>query len=324
MTASNLSTEHLVSCIVPVLNEKETILDFITSLHNQYYRPVELILVDGGSKDSTLELINSKINELQDEQFSIRLFKEKDFGEISSPANARNIGLDQAKGEFIFFIDSDTSFINPSILSSAVDEIKDRDYIIMNFKPLIDTKLEDHISKTIGLCGVILFRKNLLKNKRFIPTLGFGEDREFLFQVFGNLNFSREFPCSLNIGRHYPHNKRELRKQAEWYGRTGIRYLKVIYHIDKKEFAKQFLYVIYNGVMAFFPFAVVLSLVTSLYLTFTLVVFYLAQTLMRFIRYGYNTLDEYIFVLWYSIYYGIFFTKGLISNLYKKNAIGRR
>ncbi len=319
---STKHTEHLVSCIVPVLNEKETILDFILSLHNQDYRPIELIVVDGGSVDSTIDLVKNAIGDLNDDYFSTNLFKERDFGTITSPANARNIGLNNARGEFVFFIDSDTRFINNSTISTAISEMGGKDFIIIDFKPLIDTKLEEQISK-IMKCGVLIFRKKLIDKKRFIPMLGFGEDREFNYRLFGDLSFFGEVPCSINIGRHYPHTINELRKQNEWYGRTVVRYLKAIYNLNKKEFLSQCIYLIYNILLAIFPIALVISLIISFKLALIFLSIFFAQTTILFFKYGFSTKDDYIFLMWYSLYNGLFFTKGLISNIYRKNIIGR-
>ncbi|NPE30013.1 glycosyltransferase [Methanococcoides sp. SA1] len=319
----NYDDKKLISCIVPLLNEAENISNFIHSLHQQDYRPIELILVDGGSNDGTIEIVNSSIDDLTDKFFQIKLFYEKNFGTISSPANARNIGLDVASGEFVFFIDSDTCFINENTISSAISDISDKDFIIIYFKPLIDTKLEEYISKTINADGILIYRKDLIENIRFIPTLGFGEDQEFNYRLFGTFSSSYQNPDEIFIGRHYPHTKEELRKQNEWYGRTILRYLNVLYPINKNEFLKQLAFVIYNLSLAIYPLVVILSLIISLKLTVIIFMLMLIQILMRFFKYGFSTLDEYIFLIWYSFYSGIFFTKGLISNVYTKNIIGR-
>ncbi|VVB94114.1 Glycosyltransferase AglI [uncultured archaeon] len=315
--------KDLVSCIVPVLNEEETILNFILSLHRQDYRPVELIIVDGGSTDDTINIINTARDDLNDESFSINLFKERDFGTIAIPANARNIGLDNTAGEFIFFIDSDTCFINSSTISTAINEIGERDFISIYFKPIIDTKLEEYISKTMKMDGIILYRKKLIKNIRFNPTLGFGEDREFNFRLFGDIRFYGHIPCSGTIGRHYPHTKTELKKQNEWYGRTIIRYLKAVYPMSKKEFVSQISYVFYNFLIALFPFFIIITLVISPGFAIILLILFTAQILVRFLKYKWNNFDQYVFLVWYSLFNAFFFTKGMISGFYKKNNAGR-
>lgn len=318
-----MQTKNLVSCIVPVLNEKDTIHNFILSLHQQDYRPIELLIVDGGSRDGTIGIVNKAMEDMNDESFKIKLFEEREFGSVASPANARNIGLDHATGEYIFFIDSDTCFIEKSTISAAVNEMEGRDFILIFFKPLLDTTLEKHISKTMKSDGLILYRKNLIDKVRFIPTLGFGEDREFNYRLFGKFSFSEKIPYAIFIGRHYPHTIEELRKQNEWYGRTIGNYLKVIYGSNMNEFLRQFTFVIYNILLAIFPIITVVSLTISMKIAFILIFLFLAQILVRFFKYGYRTFNEYVFLTWYSLFNALFFTKGLISNIYKKNNIGR-
>ncbi|MFZ3060722.1 MAG: glycosyltransferase [Candidatus Methanoperedens sp.] len=318
-----MQTKNLVSCIVPVLNENDTIHNFILSLHQQDYRPIELLIVDGGSRDGTIGIVNKAMEDMNDESFAIKLFEEREFGTIASPANARNIGLDHATGEYIFFIDSDTCFIEKSTISAAINEMEDSDFILIFFKPLLDTTLEKHISKTMKSDGLILYRKNLIDKVRFIPTLGFGEDREFNYRLFGKFSFSEKIPYAIFIGRHYPHTIEELRKQNEWYGRTIGNYLKVIYGSNMNEFLRQFTFVIYNILLAIFPIITVVSLTISMKIAFILIFLFLAQILVRFFKYGYRTFNEYVFLTWYSLFNALFFTKGLISNIYKKNNIGR-
>ncbi len=315
--------KDLISCIVPVLNEGETILNFILSLHRQDYRPIELIVVDGGSTDNTINIINTCRDDLSDESFSLRFFEEKNFGTIASPANARNIGLDKANGEFVFFIDSDTCYIHNSTISTALAEIGNRDFIIIYFEPIIDTKLEEYISKIMKMDGIILYRKKLIKNIRFNPMLGFGEDREFNFRLFGNIEFYGQIPCSETIGRHHPHTKTELKRQNEWYGRTIIKYLRAVYPINKKEFISQISYVFYNFLTALFPFFLIISLVISPRFAIILIILFITQILVRFLKYRWNNFDQYVFLIWYSLFNGFFFTKGLISGFYKKNIAGR-
>lgn len=318
-----MQTKNLVSCIVPVLNEKDTIHNFISSLHEQEYRPIELLIVDGGSKDGTIGIVNKAMESLNDESFTIKLFEEREFGTIASPANARNIGLDHAMGEYIFFIDSDTCFIEKSTIMSAINEIEGRDFILIYFKPLLDTNLEKYISKTMKSDGLILYRKNLIDKVRFIPTLGFGEDREFNYRLFGKFSFSEKIPYAIFIGRHYPHTIEELRKQNEWYGRTILNYLKVIYVSNINEFLRQFAFVIYNILLAIFPIITIVSLIISIKVASILIFLFLAQILLRFFKYECRTFNEYMFLIWYSLFNALFFTKGLITNIYKKNNIGR-
>ena len=87
----------LVSIIIPVYNAENTILRCLESIFLQTYENLEIIVVDDGSIDKTLQILKT----ISDKRLKII---SKDNGGVST---ARNKGLDIASGEFIAFIDSD-------------------------------------------------------------------------------------------------------------------------------------------------------------------------------------------------------------------------
>ena len=91
--------DKLVSIIVPIYNVEEYLEDCINSLIAQTYKNIEIILIDDGSKDRSGKICDSysKIDK------RIRVIHKKNEG-LSS---ARNKGLEESKGEYISFIDSD-------------------------------------------------------------------------------------------------------------------------------------------------------------------------------------------------------------------------
>ena len=91
--------EKLISIIVPVYNAERTLHRCVTSLVEQIYPNIEILLVNDGSKDASLEMCRGY--ERQDSR--IRVI-DKPNGGVSS---ARNAGLDVARGEYIMFCDSD-------------------------------------------------------------------------------------------------------------------------------------------------------------------------------------------------------------------------
>ena len=91
--------EKLISIIVPVYNAERTLHRCVTSLVEQIYPNIEILLVNDGSKDASLEMCRGY--EWQDSR--IRVI-DKPNGGVSS---ARNAGLDVARGEYIMFCDSD-------------------------------------------------------------------------------------------------------------------------------------------------------------------------------------------------------------------------
>ncbi|WP_244266233.1 glycosyltransferase family 2 protein [Listeria rocourtiae] len=91
--------EPKVSVVIPVYNVISYIDETIESLLNQTLKEVEIVLVDDGSSDGSLE----RIIELATEHQNICVVKEPNAG----PGTARNNGLDVARGKYISFVDSD-------------------------------------------------------------------------------------------------------------------------------------------------------------------------------------------------------------------------
>lgn len=91
----------LVSIIIPCYNTEAFIEDAIKSAINQIYNNIEIIIVDDASIDKSLEIISS----IKDSRIRfIHLDTNKGI------ANARNVGLDNAKGDYICWLDSDDMY----------------------------------------------------------------------------------------------------------------------------------------------------------------------------------------------------------------------
>ena len=89
----------VISAIVPFYNSEFHIENAINSLIKQDFKlPIEIILINDGSTDSSVNIINS---------FNIPNIKLFSNSSNYGPAAARNLGLRKAKGDFIFFLDSD-------------------------------------------------------------------------------------------------------------------------------------------------------------------------------------------------------------------------
>tara|TARA_R110002012_G_scaffold220618_1_gene392263 strand:+ start:14141 stop:15118 length:978 start_codon:yes stop_codon:yes gene_type:complete len=97
------SKKGLVSVIIPVYNREELVRDTIQSVYEQTYRPIECIVVDDGSTDNSVKIIQGLAQKLNSEEFTLIAVKQQNAG---APA-ARNRGIDNAKGAFIQFLDSD-------------------------------------------------------------------------------------------------------------------------------------------------------------------------------------------------------------------------
>ena len=91
--------EKKISVIVPVYNKEKTITKCINSILSQSYENIEVIAVDDGSSDNSLNILK----ELEKSDNRLTVIHQDNNG-VSS---ARNAGLERAKGEYISFVDSD-------------------------------------------------------------------------------------------------------------------------------------------------------------------------------------------------------------------------
>lgn len=107
----------LVSVVVPVYNGEKTIERCVESVLNQSYKEIQVILVDDGSKDQSLSLCK---------EFAKRdsrvLVTTKKNGGVSS---ARNCGIEQSRGKYIMFLDSDDWF-EKNMIENYVQLIKEQ------------------------------------------------------------------------------------------------------------------------------------------------------------------------------------------------------
>ena len=88
-----------VSVIVPVYNVENYLEECLDSLVNQTLIDFEIICIDDGSTDRSLEILR----QYESQYPNFRIFTQNNNG----PSKARNVGLDNALGEYIYFMDSD-------------------------------------------------------------------------------------------------------------------------------------------------------------------------------------------------------------------------
>lgn len=138
----------LVSVIIPTHNRAHLISETIYSILGQYYKDIEIIIVDDHSTDNTENIVN-KMN-----QTCVRYIKSLKFGACA----ARNIGFFYSRGEYIQFFDDDDIMLADHI-NKKVDILQtndEYDYVCCNylyFKESLDNfvgdKRVDNIEHTI-------------------------------------------------------------------------------------------------------------------------------------------------------------------------------
>lgn len=105
----------MISVIIPVYNAEKYIRKSVNSVLNQTYLHFEILLIDDGSTDCSSQLCD----EFASQHDNIRAFHKQNGG----ASTARNIGLNDAKGEYIFFLDSD-DWIKPNALETMITAAK--------------------------------------------------------------------------------------------------------------------------------------------------------------------------------------------------------
>ena len=112
-----MSIQPKISVIVPVYNTEKYLSKCLDSILNQTLKEIEVIVVNDGSKDDSQEIIDEFVSK------DSRLVSiQKENGGLS---DARNAGIDKAKGEFIAFVDSD-DYIDLAMLEKMY-ELAERD-----------------------------------------------------------------------------------------------------------------------------------------------------------------------------------------------------
>ena len=148
-----------VSIIMPVYNSAQYIRATLDQIRKQDYPNYEVILIDDGSSDDTIEIV---------EQYSWVVLKTQNHLGV---AEARNLGLHSATGNFIAFIDSD-DFIDANYLSLLMDPFLTNSRLVLSIGRFVPVKKrEPH-----------LFSKNAGSQSFFNPT---GALKELLLQHRG-------------------------------------------------------------------------------------------------------------------------------------------
>ena len=101
-----------LSIIIPVYNSEKYLDKCLTSIINQNYKNIEIILINDGSKDNSKKIINKY---LKNNKKVIKYIEQENSGQ----AHARNRGLEIATGELITFVDSD-DYVLPEIYEEMI------------------------------------------------------------------------------------------------------------------------------------------------------------------------------------------------------------
>lgn len=160
--------QPLVSVVVPIYNVEKYLDRCITSVVNQTYKNLEIILVDDGSPDKCPEMCD----EWAKKDSRIKVIHKKNEG----LGMARNTGIDNSNGKYIFFFDSD-DYVDSAIAEKCVDAIvrENSDVVIYGRYDVYDDgrREEKKVIATESCFGEESIKKRLLPGM-FTYDMGFG------------------------------------------------------------------------------------------------------------------------------------------------------
>ncbi len=183
----------LISIIVPVYNVEKYLEKCIQSLVNQSYKNIEIILIDDGSTDGSGTICNTLAH--KDRRIIVKHIDN------SGVSNARNVGLNISKGDYIGFVDPD-DFIVSEMYEKMMDKIKENNYDIVccnnyygttdNYKINIplkkdlnmnDLEYQEFCLKYGGQVWNRLYKRSLIKKIRFSSEIFVLEDLLFNLEI---------------------------------------------------------------------------------------------------------------------------------------------
>ncbi len=233
--------EDLISIIIPVYNAEKFLKDTIRTVEEQTYKNWELIFVNDCSIDNSVEIIENAIKENP----KIRLIQLEN---NSGAAIARNIGIEDAKGKYIAFLDADDLWRKEK-LEKQINFMKRNNYVfsytgyefadkngIGNGKVVKVPKSITYkkalknttISTITVMFNVVVLGKELIK----MPNIRRGQDTATWWKVLKNRNVAYGLDESLSLYRRTNNtlssNKLKALKRT-WNLYRNVEHLNIFY-----------------------------------------------------------------------------------------------
>ncbi len=188
-----------VSVIIPMYNVEKVIGGCFLSLSKQTIKTLELVFVDDCSTDGTFRMVSDWIKEHESSALICQLIKHSTNRGV---AEARNTGLDNARGKYIYYVDSD-DFIEPDTLQLLYEEAETNQLDIVGCEWLLSfSKNERRMVQPDVVTGedafkmmckgcmrwnlwLFLVKRSLYEQHqfRFIPTMNMGEDMMVMLKL---------------------------------------------------------------------------------------------------------------------------------------------
>jgi glycosyltransferase involved in cell wall biosynthesis len=133
-----------VSVIISVYNTEKYLRQCLDSVKNQTLKNIEIICVNDGSQDGSLDILN----EYAEKDGRFKIFTKKNEG--LGAASARNLGLEKAHGKYISILDSD-DFFELNMLESAVKKAEECQTDIVVFGGYVYDNNRGELNKELGI-----------------------------------------------------------------------------------------------------------------------------------------------------------------------------
>ena len=184
-----------VSVIIPAYNARSFIDRCLCSVLNQTYSALQIIAINDGSTDNTLDVLNAYAQK----DSRILVIDQDNIG----VAATRNVGLENAKGEYILYIDSDDWIERDAIEKLVFGMNEDIDIVFCAFDNAKDGENSEHSASSstevwdngrqllefmrhkvmTGMLWNKLIRRSITEGIRFDEAVGYAEDAQFLWAI---------------------------------------------------------------------------------------------------------------------------------------------
>ena len=217
---------NLVSVIIPCYNAEQWLNQAIDSLLSQTYPQIEIIVIDDGSSDRSLEIVKSYGNRV--------IWRTQ---ENQGANTARNLGFSLVSGEYIQYLDAD-DYLFPDKISQQVEclQLTGADFVYS------DWRYQHHLADggvyldEIRVCGdksdflesllsndrwsnlaPILFTRSIVEKVSWDETLTAAQDRDFLFSVMLAGAKCIYLPGCNSIYRLHPGETVSTKSKTRWF-----------------------------------------------------------------------------------------------------------
>lgn len=178
----------LITIIVPIYNAEEYLAKCIESIISQSYRPIQVILVDDGSTDTSLSICEKYARDYS----CIEVYHQDNQG----VSVARNTGLSHTKGKWVFFVDSD-DYIAPDFVAHFM-EIGDYPFIGGGYTENSPSKWKYRVDHCV--MSMEEYKSDVRRNFLKIPSVHVIGNR-YLYRIISenNLLFDKGVTCGEDL-----------------------------------------------------------------------------------------------------------------------------